>query len=104
MFNLSFQLNWPWFKYSDELSKDYFYKYWGVTKHKTLEIQLSRGGNTLVGADFRWNTRCDHAGVMFTIDLFCRFLHVSLCDNRHWNYEKGRYVNYDDPEEVAEWV
>ena len=100
MINFSFNINWPWFKYSDELSTDYFYKSWRVTKHKTLEIQLSRGGNTIVGCDFRLATRCDHAGVMFTIDLFRRFFHVSLVDNRHWNYDEDRYVNYDNPEEV----
>lgn len=103
MINFSFNLNWPWFKYKDELSTDYFYKHWRVTKNKTLEIQLSRGGDTIVGCDFRWDTRCDHAGVMLTIDLFRRFLHISLHDNRHWFYEKNRYVNYDDPEDVKEY-
>ncbi len=103
MINFSFNLNWPWFKPSNKLSTDYFYKYWSVTKHKTLEIQVSRGGNTIVGCDFRWDVNCDHAGVTFTIDLFRRFLHVSFCDNRHWNYDENRYVNYDNPDEVEKY-
>lgn len=103
MINFSFYLNWPWFKESYEWAKDYFYKSWRVTKHKTLEVQISRSGTTLVGGSFRWDTKCDHAGVMFDITLFRRFMHVSFCDNRHWNYEKNRYVNYDDPKEVEEY-
>ena len=104
MINFSFNINWPWFKYSDELSKTYFYKSWRVNKNKTLEVQLSRGGNnTLVGFDFSWDTRCDHAGVMLELNLFRHFFVIHFHDNRHWFYEKNRYVNYDDPEDVKEY-
>lgn len=103
MINLSFNLNWPWFKNNYDWCKDYFYKSWRITQHKTLELQISRGGNTLAGGSFRWDVNCDHAGVMFEINLFRRFLLVSFHDNRHWNHEKGRYVNYDDPAEVEEY-
>lgn len=103
MINFSFHLNWPWFKTDYEWSKDYFYKPWRVTKHKSLEVQVSRGGNTLVGGSFRWDARCDHAGVMLELNLFRRFFIINFCDNRHWNDEKNRYVNYDDPDEVEEY-
>jgi len=95
MISFSFYLNWPWFKHSDELSKDYFYKYWSVTKYKTLEIQVSRGGSTIVGGSFRWDMNCDHAGIMVDINLFRRFLHISFCDNRHWDYENNCWEKYE---------
>lgn len=101
MIYFSANIRWPWYKDID--SHDYFYKSWRVTKNKTLEVQLSKGGDTLVGVSFDWRLRTDHAGVMFTIDLFRRFLHVSFCDNRHWNSEEDRYVNYDNPEEVEKY-
>lgn len=103
MIGLSFNISWPWFKEYDQLHKDYFYKGWKVTKNKTLELQISRGGNTLIGGSFYWHLRCDHAGVMFDFSLFRRFVHVSFCDNRHWNDEEDRYVNYDNPEEVEKY-
>lgn len=103
MISLSFYLNWPWFKDFKDVGRDYFYKCWSLSKNKSLEVQVSKGSNTLVGFDFRTSIREDHAGIMFTIDLFRRFLHVSFYDNRHWNDEEGRYVNYDNSEEVEKY-
>ena len=100
MIHFSFNLSWPWFKDFEGLQHDYFYKAWRVTKNKTLELQISRSSDTLIGGSFRWDIHCDHAGVLFDVSLFRRFIHVSFCDNRHWNDEENRYVNYDNPEEV----
>jgi hypothetical protein len=98
--HLSAQIRWPWFKEFDGPQKDYFYRSWAVTKHKTLEIQVSKGGTELVGASIDWRYRTDHAGITIDLSLFRRFLMISFCDNRHWNDEAGRYVNYDNPDEV----
>lgn len=103
MINFSFHLNWPLFKNNYDWCKDYFYKSWRVTKHKSLEIQLSKAGDTLVGTAFRWDTHCDHAGVMFELNLLRHFFIINLYDNRHWNDEENRYVNYDNPEEVEKY-
>ena len=103
MINLSFNISWPWFKDFEGLQHDYFYKSWRVTKNKTLELQISRGSDTIIGASFDWRVNTDHAGVMFDVSLFRRFIHVSFCDNRHWNDEENRYVNYDNPEEVEKY-
>lgn len=100
MIYIATYLRWPWFK--EISSKDYFYKYWSVTKNKTLEVQVSRGGDDLIGGSFRIGIREDHAGLSFDISLFRRFISISFQDNRHWNHEKNRYVNYDDPEEVKQ--
>jgi len=96
MIYLGFNISWPWFKYSDELSKDYFYRYWSVTKYKTFEIQISRGGNTIVGGSFRWDMKCDHAGIMIDLSLFRRFFHVTFHDNRHWDYKNNCWEIYED--------
>ena len=66
-------------------------------------IQISKSGNTLIGFYFRWDSRCDHAGVMLDLSLLRHFFIINFYDNRHWNHEQDRYVNYDDPVEVEEY-
>jgi hypothetical protein len=100
MINFSFNISWPWFKHMDPWQVDYIEKTWKISKHKSLEIQLSKAGNTLIGGSFDWHTRRDHAGVMLELNLLRHFFIINFYDNRHWNDEKGRYVNYDDPKEV----
>lgn len=102
MIYLSAYINWP-FKFDPKYSKDYFYKSWRVTKNKTLEIQISRMGNSLIGGSLRYSIRESHAGLVFDIGLLRRFISVSFVDNRHWNDEADRYVNYDNLEEVEKY-
>lgn len=103
MISFSFNLNWPWFKPIEGWQHDYIEKTWRVTKNKSLEVQLSKAGNGLVGLSFRWDTRCDHAGLMIDLNLFRHFFIINLYDNRHWNHDENRYVNYDNPEEVEKY-
>lgn len=104
MINFSFNISWPWFKNTTSIwTGDYFYKSWKLSQNKTLEIQFSKGGDSIIGAGFRWDTHCSHAGLTIDFSLFRRFLYITLHDNRHWNDEKNRYVNYDDPKEVEEY-
>ena len=94
------RLSWPWFK--DIEQTDYIEKTWKVSKNKSLEVQLSRGGKDLIGFDIRFTMRQDHAGLMLNLDFLRYFFVVNFYDGRHWNYEKNRYVNYDDPQEVED--
>ena len=87
MISLSFYLNWPWFKDHNADFRDKFFKCWSLSENKSLEVQVSDGSNTLIGFDIRASVREDHSGIMFTVYLFRRFLHVSFYDNRHWDYE-----------------
>ena len=103
MINFSFNLNWPWFKPIKNWQKDYLCETWKITKNKSLEVQLSKAGKTLIGFSFRWDSHCDHAGVMFELNLFRHFFIVNFYDSRHWNYDENRYVNYDNPEEVEKY-
>lgn len=104
MINFSFNIGWPWFKNTKSIwTGDYFYKACKITKHKTLELQFSKGGDSIIGGSFRWDARCDHAGVTIDFSLFRRFLYITFSDNRHWNDDEDRYVNYDNPAEVEKY-
>ena len=95
MISLSFYLNWPWFKDRNADLRDQFFKCWSLSKNKSLEVQISDGSNTLIGFDIRASVREDHAGIMFTVYLFRRFLYVSFYDNRHWDYENHCWEKQD---------
>jgi len=102
MIYLGASIRWPWFKGYKSIYDDYLYKSWSVSKNKTLELQVSKGGDDLIGFMFSWSMRRDHAGLDIEVSLFRRFILISFHDNRHWNDNTSRYINYDDPEEVKE--
>ena len=103
MISLSFYLKWPWFKDRNADLRDQFFKCWSLSKNKSLEVQLSKAGKSLIGFSFRWDSHCDHAGVMLELNIFRHFFIINLYDNRHWNHDENRYVNYDNPKEVEEY-
>ena len=49
--------------------------------------------------EFEWTTRQDHAGVHLELGLFGYKIAFGWYDTRHWNIEKGRWVDYSNPEE-----
>lgn len=59
-------------------------------KHKYWEVQVMKD-TTLIAFDFRVNTRCDHAGVDLLLGLFGYTINAQVYDNRHWNYEEGKF-------------
>lgn len=98
MINLSFNISNPWRRYQQQ--HNYFYQAWLLNKNKCLEVQVAHGSSNLLEFDFYWRMRTDHAGVTITLGLFYRFVYINFYDIRHWNDEKGRYVDYSNPEEV----
>jgi len=94
MIYLSASICWP-FKYDSSYYGDYFYKDWKLTKHKRLEIQAAKGSDEIIGFVFRLAWRSDHAGLSLDLSLFRRSLYIQVYDTRHWDYEKGRYTEYD---------
>jgi hypothetical protein len=95
----------PFFKTSmNEWQRVYFEFAKNVTKNKTFDMSISRHAYYLfsvnLNLDWRGN---DHAGPKLQICLFGYSLHVNLSDNRHWNDEENRWVNYDNPEEVKKY-
>jgi hypothetical protein len=64
-------------------------------KHKFWEIQVIENDNWL-RFEFEFTIRQDHAGLNLELGLFGYEIHVTLYDNRHWNWEEGRWMIYDE--------
>lgn len=64
-------------------------------KHKYWEVQILKNDN-LLRFEFGFTIREDHAGANLELGLLGYEIHFTLYDNRHWNYEEGRWEIYDD--------
>jgi len=64
-------------------------------ENKYWEVQILKNDN-LLRLEFGFTIREDHAGSNLELGLFGYEIHFTLYDNRHWNYEQGRWQNYDD--------
>ena len=64
-------------------------------KNKHWEIQLMRD-NILLGLNFSFTTRYDHAGLNFRIGLFGLVGCFNLYDSRHWDDERNCWEEYDE--------
>ena len=67
----------------------HFSKIW-----KTAEIQVTRD-NTIINFEFRWSTRCDHAGLNLAVGLFGYNIDMSFVDTRHWDRDNNCWEKYD---------
>jgi hypothetical protein len=93
MIYFGFSISWP-LKQIEQ--KDYIEKTWKLSKNKSLEVQLSRAGNTLLGASVDFSPYgCDHAGLRIVLDFMRYFLVINLYDNRHWDYENNCWEKYE---------
>jgi len=70
-----------------------------LTEHKAIEIEGLHYSikDTCNYFDIRlaWTTRTDHAGFRFHFDLLGFTFSFEIYDIRHWDYDNGRYVEYD---------
>lgn len=90
----SFRIDNPWFKDKNKRQIDYFCIEKMVTKHKFIETQLSRfpiGTIFDITIDTRWRGQ-SHAGPNIDITLFGFGFILAFRDNRHWNYDEGRWM------------
>jgi hypothetical protein len=93
MIYFGFSLSWP---LKEIKQKDYIEKTWKITKNKSLEVQLSRGGAALLGASIHFVPYGrDHAGLMFEIEFLRHFFIINLYDNRHWDHENHCWEEYE---------
>lgn len=93
MIYLGFEIDWPR-KYVSP--KDYIEKTWKLGKNKCLEIQLSRGGNILLGASLNFAPYGrDHAGMMVEVSFLRHFFIINFYDSRHWDYENNCWEKYE---------
>ncbi len=95
MIYLSAALTWP-FKHNPKFYGDYFWKTWKLSKNKSLEIQVAKGSDELIGFMFRLSFNQDHAGLMIDLSLFRRSIYFQIYDNRHWDHENNCYETYED--------
>ena len=88
-------------------TKDYFYydepiKFW---KNKYVSLQVSKFGyGSIFSFFFDLTPRGeDHGGLRISLGLFGYEVIFNVYDNRHWNYDKNRWVDYDNEDEVKEY-
>ena len=59
--------------------KDYLWKYWEVSTHKVIELQLTSWPKSRkFGINFEWRRKRDLGGVLFSIDLLLFLFCVEL--------------------------
>lgn len=69
-----------------------------ITKNKSWEIQIETFSSLAdwFRFDISINSKTDHAGFRFEIEILKFFyFHLWIVDNRHWDYDNNRWINYD---------
>ena len=92
MIQFGFSLSNPLQKYKWDTI---FHKEEIYRKNKGYNVQLVQD-TSIIGFDFKWTCRTDHAGISLDLSLFNRTLYLQLYDTRHWDDERGRYAEYND--------
>ena len=60
---------------------------------KYVEVQSYIDTYTLFEFGFKWDRKCDHAGLHITVCIFTVSASVNIYDSRHWDYEKDTWQN-----------
>lgn len=90
MIDVNFSLTNPWstrFEHAFAWSKQ-------LSKHKACELEVYRS-DTIVELEGRISFRQDHAGITLGVGLFSWTVRFQLYDNRHWDYDKGQWHDYN---------
>lgn len=86
----------------DYPSKDFFYREPRLTKHKALNVQISRWEPfRLFEFDLDislWGR--DHAGIEFDFFIYGYGINLNLYDIRHWDTERN---DWEDPNNPIQW-
>lgn len=70
--------------------KNFWCRSWATPfENKFVELELYTT-ESLIGFNFLWTTRRDHAGIDIEISLFGLCIHFNFYDNRHWDYDEWR--------------
>jgi hypothetical protein len=92
MISFNFNLHNPW---SNEFENLGCKSYATPFKHKFIELEVYKV-STLLSFTFNWTVRCDHAGLDIELGVFGYCVHFNFYDNRHWNREEGRWMQYTE--------
>ena len=77
--------------------KNIWSRFWKVTEHRTLEVQIYRYGYNIVEINLETSfTGSDHAGPKFELGVFTWYFVISLPDNRHWDPITNSWQIYND--------
>ena len=64
-----------------------------LTTNKTFEMQISTFPSTgYFSFCLEWTHSCSHAGIIFTVRIGVFYFHLSIHDNRHWNYQAKNWM------------
>jgi len=66
-----------------------------ISKYKHLEIEGCYDGYHLFCFEFKLSHKEDHAGILFTLSMFCREISLRIYDSRHWDYSRNCW--YSNP-------
>lgn len=74
---------------------------WGdiqIAKNKSFEYQFEDGSfmrDDLFEFKISWTSKCDHAGISFTLGIKGFFwMNLNVHDHRHWDEEKKTWTTY----------
>lgn len=93
MIYLNLNVRNPWWAERFESIKTWFCR--TPFKHKYIEVQVIKNDN-LLRFEFEFTIRQDHAGANLELGLLGYEVHFTFYDNRHWNYEEGRWKVYTE--------
>lgn len=94
MIHLNFSLRNPW---SQKFKNLWCRVYDTPHKNKFIELEIYKD-SSLMSLSLAWTVRQSHAGLDFEIGAFGYCFHFNFYDNRHWNYEQGRWMFYTEEE------
>jgi hypothetical protein len=92
MISLSFNLANPW---SNRFENLWNRAYDTPFKHKFIELEIIKDAS-IISFMFRLSTRQSHGGLVIEMGLLGYSFNFNFYDNRHWNYELGRYFQYNE--------
>jgi hypothetical protein len=90
--SFNFNLSNPWSNRFKNLYSTFFAT---PFKHKFIELEVLED-TTILSFHFRWATRQSHAGLMIELGILGYSFLFNFYDNRHWNYNEGRWMRYSE--------
>ena len=67
----------------------YFSFHKRLSKYKHLEIEGNYSNYHIFCFEFKISYKEDHAGILFSLNMFCREISLQIYDSRHWNYQNN---------------
>jgi hypothetical protein len=87
---ISINLNW-WRPYP-KISIQLIFQIFGSDNWFHIGLNLFQ----LFNIKLAWSRKCDHAGIIFDIEILGLDFEIYLYDTRHWDYDNDCWVKYED--------